>query len=155
MTRLWHKQLHKQAQSTSTTQVLRRGELKGERKVDSKEVDGRIAQLRAQVKDDQASKQNNGKPDKPKAKAKLKAAGKAKAEWQLPENFSRPLTAVEKELGDVGPGPDLARIRPGQVEDTASVDDPQASPRLNVHQYPLALSCRGIHKRSHCPSGTS
>ena len=61
--------------------------------------------------DDQQSKQQDGgKPEgKSKAKAKAKAkAGKAKAGWQLPPNFQGPLTVMEKELSEVGLGPDLS-----------------------------------------------
>ena len=68
-------------------QVLRRGGLRGDKKVDPKEVDGRVAQLRAQIKDDQASKLSDGKADKPgKPKGKAKASGKAKAGWKLPDD---------------------------------------------------------------------
>ena len=71
-------------------QILRRGGLRGDKKVDPKEVDGRVAQLRAQTKDDQQSKQQDGGKPEGKSKAKAKAkAGKAKAGWQLPPDFHR------------------------------------------------------------------
>ena len=119
-------------------QVLRRGGLRGEKKIDPKEVDGRVAQLRAQMKDDQQSKQQDGGKPEGKAKAKAKAkAGKAKAGWQLPPDFQGPFTAMEKELSDVGLGPDLAwntAFRPGQAEDTTPVEDPGAAERLRVYR---------------------
>ena len=65
-------------------QILRRGGLRGEKKVDPKEVDGRVAQLRAQMKDDQQSKQQDGGKLEGKSKAKAKAkSGRAKTGWQL------------------------------------------------------------------------
>ena len=53
---------------TVALQVLRSGGLKGENKIDPKEVDGRIAQLRSQMKEDQAAK------TQPKGKANRRAS---------------------------------------------------------------------------------
>ena len=99
-----------------------------------------VAQLRAQMKDDQQSKQQDGgKPEgKSKAKAKAKAkAGKAKAGWQLPPDFQGPLTVMEKELNEVGLGPDLSwhtSFRPGQVTDDTPIQDPTATERLRIYR---------------------
>ena len=95
---------------TVATQVLRRGGLWGEKKINPKEVDGRVAQFRAQIKEDQSSKQADGKFGKPgKPKGKAKASGKAKAGWQIPEDYSGPMTAMENELGRrAGTGPFVA-----------------------------------------------
>ena len=87
------------------------------------EVDGRVAQLRAQMKDDQQSKQQDG--GKPEGKSKAKAKAKAKqAKLRLAgsfhPDFQGPLTVMEKELNEVGLGPDLSwhtSFRPGQVTD--------------------------------------
>ena len=123
---------------TVAMQVLRRGGLRGEKKVDCKDVDGRVAQLRSQLKDDQTSKQADGKSDKPgKSKGKAKASGKAKAGWQLPEDYSGPMTAMEKELGEIGLGPDLAwheAYRPGQAVDTTPIKDPRALQRVEIYK---------------------
>ena len=123
-------------------QILRQGGLRGDKKVDPKEVDG------AQMKDDQQSKQQDGgKPEgKSKAKAKAKAkAGKAKAGWQLPPDFQGPLTVMEKELSEVGLGPDLSwhtSFRPGQVTDDTPIQDPTATERLRVYRDPLPVPRR-------------
>ena len=123
---------------TVAMQVLRRGGLRGEKKIDPKDVDGRVAQLRSQMKEEQASKQADGKGDKPgKPKGKAKASGKAKAGWQLPEDYSGPLTVMEKELSEIGLGPDLAwheAYRPGRTVDTTPVDDPRAEQRIEVYK---------------------
>ena len=123
---------------TVAMQVLRRGGLRGEKKIDPKDVDGRVAQLRSQMKEEQASKQADGKGDKPgKPKGKAKASGKAKAGWQLPEDYSGPLTVMEKELSEIGLGPDLAwheAYRPGLTVDTTPVDDPRAAQRIEVYK---------------------
>ena len=116
-------------------QIVRRGGLRGDKKVDPKEVDDRrVAQLRAQMKDDQQSKQQDG--GKPEGKSKTKAK-KAKAGWQLPPDFQGPLTVMEKELSEVGLGPDLSwhtSFRPGQVTDDTPVQDPTATERLRVYR---------------------
>ena len=64
---------------TVAMQVLRRGGLKNGPKVNPKDVDGRVAQLRAQAKEEQASKVDPG--DTARGKAKAKAKAKEKAGW--------------------------------------------------------------------------
>ena len=80
-------------------QVLRRGGLKNGPKVNPKDVDGRIAQLRAQHTADQDEKTAEGK-------AKAKAKEKTKAGWLVPEEYAGPVTQLEEELGDLALGPD-------------------------------------------------
>ena len=53
-------------------QVIRRGGLKGSQRIDPKEVDGRVAQLRSQAQADRDEKKQDPKP-KPKPKPKVKA----------------------------------------------------------------------------------
>ena len=80
-------------------QVLRRGGLKNGPKVNPKDVDGRIAQLRAQQKAEVAEKTAEGK-------AKAKAKAKGKAGWLVPEDYAGPVTALEHDLGELALGPD-------------------------------------------------
>ena len=82
-------------------QVLRRGGLKNGSKVNPKDVDGRIAQLRAQHQTDQDDKAAEGK-----AEAKAKAKRKTKAGWLVPEEYAGPVTRQEAEFGDLALGPD-------------------------------------------------
>ena len=88
---------------TVAMQVLRRGGLRNGPKVNPKDVDGRIAQLRAQHVADQDEKTAEGKA---KAKAKAKAKEKTKAGWLIPEEYAGPVTQLEEELGDLALGPD-------------------------------------------------
>ena len=73
-------------------------------KVNPNEVDGRVAQLRAQAKEEQACKVEPG--DTARGKAKATAKSKEKASWAVPEDYQGPVTAMEQELGDLGQGPD-------------------------------------------------
>ena len=80
-------------------QVLRRGGLRNganAAKVNPKDVDGRVAQLRAQAKEEQESKMEPGA-----ARGKAKAKTKAKAGWSVPEDYQGPVTQMEAELGDL------------------------------------------------------
>ena len=79
---------------TVAMQVLRRGGLKNGPKVNPKDVDGRVAQLRAQAKEEQASKIE---PARGKTKAKAKA--KEKAGWSVPEDYQRPVTGPGDRTG--------------------------------------------------------
>ena len=92
-------------------QVIRRGGLKGGPKIDPKEVDGRVAQLRAQAAAEKAEKMQ----PTPKAKSKGKPKSKAKAghepeggvddedkagepDWEAPEDYRVPLTRILRRL---------------------------------------------------------
>ena len=75
-------------------QVIRRGGLKNGPKVNPKDVDGRIAQLRAQHKAEVTDKTAEGK-------AKAKAKAKGKAGWLVPDDYSGPVTSMEQDLGEL------------------------------------------------------
>ena len=89
-------------------QVLRRGGLRNGPKVNPQEVDGRVAQLRAQAKEEQASKIEPGATAQGKAKARPKAKAKEKAGWAVPEDYQCPVTQLEHELGNLTEGPDYS-----------------------------------------------
>ena len=89
-------------------QVLRRGGLRSGPKVNPQEVDGRVAQLRAQAKEEQASKIEPGATAQGKAKAQPKAKAKDKAGWAVPEDYQGPVTQLEHELGNLAEGPDYS-----------------------------------------------
>ena len=117
-------------------QILRRGGLRGDKKVDPKEVDGRVAQLRAEMKDDQQSKQQDGgKPEgKSKAKAKAKAkAGKAKAGWQLPPISRAPSPSWKRSSVKSGLGRTCPGIRPSALVRLLTIP-------LSRTQLPLSVS---------------
>ena len=76
-------------------------------KVNPQEVDGRVAQLRAQAKEEQASKTEPGSTAQGKAKAHPNAKAKEKAGWAVPEDYQGPVTALEQELGNLAEGPDF------------------------------------------------
>ena len=100
-------------------QVLRRGGLKNGPKVNPKDVDGRIAQLRSQQRAEVAEKAAEGK-SKVKAKAKAKLVG-----WSL-----GPVTALEHDLGELALGPDYGwheAFRTAQFVDTRPLagDEPE------------------------------
>ena len=109
---------------TVAMQVIRRGGLKGGPKIDPKEVDGRVAQLRAQAAAEKAEKMQ----PTPKAKGRGKPKSKAKAghepegggddedkagepDWEVPEDYRVPLTQLEADLEEAVKGPD-----PGWLE---------------------------------------
>ena len=63
-------------------------------------------QLRAQAKEEQASKVEPGATAQGKAKAHPKAKAKDKAGWAVPEDYQGPVTQLEHELGNLAEGPD-------------------------------------------------
>ena len=93
---------------TVAMQVLRRGGLRNGPKVNPQEVDGRVAQLRTQAKEEQASKIEPGATAQGKAKAHPKAKAKDKAGWAVPEDYQGPVTQLEHELGNLAEGPDYS-----------------------------------------------
>ena len=103
---------------TVAMQVIRRGGLKGGKKIDPKEVDGRVAQLRAQATAEKAEKiQPKGKPNsKAKSKAKTEKGEEPAAEedkagelqWEAPEDYQGPLTQLETDLQEAVQGPDAS-----------------------------------------------
>ena len=68
--------------------------------VNPKHVDGRVAQLRAQAKEEQASKATLATPPGAKRRPKLKP--RTRPEWSVPEDCQGPVTAMEAEVGDLG-----------------------------------------------------
>ena len=113
---------------TVAMQVLRRGGPKNGPKINPKDVDGRIAQLRAQHQAEQDEKVSEAK-----AKAKAKAKGKTKAGWLVPEEYMGPVTAQEAELGDLALGPDHSwhqSYRNGSCTDDLPLTGEDASQRL-------------------------
>ncbi|CAE7323972.1 unnamed protein product [Symbiodinium sp. CCMP2456] len=90
-------------------QVLRRGGLKNGAKINPKDVDGRVAQLRSQAKEDHDSKVEPGATAQGKAKPKAKAKAKEKAGWAVPDDDQGPVNHLEEELGDLAQGPDHSR----------------------------------------------
>ena len=93
---------------TVAMQVLRRGGLRSGPRVNPQEVDGRVAQLRTQAKEEQASKIEPGATAQGKAKAHPKAKAKEKAGWAVPEDYQGPVTQLEHELGNLAEGPDYS-----------------------------------------------
>ena len=93
---------------TVAMQVLRRGGLRNGPKANPQEVDGRVAQLRTQAKEEQASKIEPGATAQGKAKAHPKAKAKDKAGWAVPEDYQGPVTQLEHELGNLAEGPDYS-----------------------------------------------
>ena len=99
---------------TVQVQVLRRGGLRSGPKIDPKSVDGRVAQLRSQVKADKDEKRQDGPTPKegaaPKdgAAPKAKPKGKAKVGWAVPEDYQGPVAQLEQELGELGQGPNFS-----------------------------------------------
>ena len=71
-------------------------------KVNPNEVDGRVAQLRAQAKEEQASKVEPG--DTARGKAKATAKSKEKASWAVPEDYQGPVTSATWARGLTGSG---------------------------------------------------
>lgn len=110
-------------------QIIRRGGLKGGPRIDLKEVDGRVAQLRAQAAAEKSEKMQ------PKNKAKAKPKPKARAgkgdsdekagqpDWEVPEDFQVPLTQLEEDLEEAAQGPD-----PAWLEVPSHEHRPEAEP---------------------------
>lgn len=123
---------------TVAMQVIRRGGLKGSPKIDPKEVDGRVAQLRQQAKaEHDEKKQAKGKP-KPKAKTKAgkEAEPEARAgdtQWEVPEDYAVPLTALEADLQEAVEGLDPIWL---QVPEREAEQEPEP---LEEQQSPEEL----------------
>jgi len=118
-------------------QVLRRGGLKNGAKINPKDVDGRVAQLRSQAKEDHDSKVEPGATAQGKAKAKAKAKAKEKAGWAVPDDDQGPVTHLEEELGDLAQGPDLSRhdsFRKDAEPVSSPGSDEEAKVRLKVYE---------------------
>ena len=117
---------------TVAMQVLRRGGLRNGPKVNPKDVDGRIAQLRAQHQSEQDEKTAECRA---KAKAKAKAKEKTKAGWLVPEEYSGPVTAQEEDLGQLALGPDHSwhqSIRPSEATDNAAIVEDAATAHQRI-----------------------
>lgn len=148
-------------------QVIRRGGLKGGPKIDPKEVDGRIAQLRAQ-----AAAEKLEKMQQPKAKAQAKPKGKTKAsrqsgsepgeedkagdtQWAVPADYQVPLTRMEDDLQEAVKGPDLSwlELPPQECEEEGSPPDSELSTQeLDRMQRWQKLLANGLFAQLHDPS---
>jgi len=148
-------------------QVFRRGGLKGGPKIDPKEVDGRIAQLRAQ-----AAAEKLEKMQQPKAKAQAKPKGKTKAsrqsgsepgeedkagdtQWAVPADYQVPLTRMEDDLQEAVKGPDLSwlELPPQECEEEGSPPDSELSTQeLDRMQRWQKLLANGLFAQLHDPS---
>ena len=125
-------------------QVLRRGGLKNGPKINLKDVDGRVAQLRAQHKAEVADKAAEGK-------AKAKAKAKGKAGWLVPDDYSGKVTSMEQDLGELALGPDFGwhdAFRAAQFVDTRPLAGDEPSKRTACYE---ALKDGG-YLRSHVAS---
>ena len=142
---------------TVAMQVIRRGGLKGGPKIDPKEVDGRVAQLRTQAAADKAdkiqpSKKAKAKP-KPKAKAGKEAEGKAEedkvgnTQWVAPEDYDIPLTHLETDLQEAVQGPDENWLRipsqPTEQEAAPAWDDQSQEERERLKRW-KSLEEKGV-----------
>ncbi|CAL1131402.1 unnamed protein product [Cladocopium goreaui] len=142
---------------TVAMQVIRRGGLKGGPKIDPKEVDGRVAQLRTQAAADKAdkiqpSKKAKVKP-KPKAKAGKEAEGKAEedkvgnTQWVAPEDYDIPLTHLETDLQEAVQGPDEGWLRipsqPTEQEAAPAWDDQSQEERERLKRW-KSLEEKGV-----------
>ena len=126
---------------TVAMQVLRRGGLRSGPKVNPQEVDGRVAQLRAQAKEEQASKIEPGVTAQGKAKAHPKAKAKDKAGWAVPEDYQGPVTQLEHELGNLAEGPDYSwhqQFRQDTGVTTVQASTAEAQKRKEVYERLLA-----------------
>ena len=126
---------------TVAMQVLRRGGLRSGPKVNPQEVDGRVAQLRAQAKEEQASKIEPGTTAQGKAKAHPKAKAKDKAGWAVPEDYQGPVTQLEHELGNLAEGPDYSwhqQFRQDTGVTTVQAGTAEAQKRKEVYEKLLA-----------------
>ena len=139
---------------TVAMQVIRRGGLKGSPKIDPKEVDGRVAQLRSQASAEKAEKIQPSRKAKPKAKAK---AGKEEAQveddeagnvqWEVPEDYTGPLTRLEADLGEAVQGPEKKWLDPPpqQTEEEPSpATDEQSEEELRRLAKWKALEEKGV-----------
>ena len=126
---------------TVATQVLRRGGLRSGPKVNPQEVDGRVAQLRTQAKEEQASKIEPGATAQGKAKAHPKAKAKDKAGWAVPEDYQGPVTQLEHELGNLAEGPDYSwhqQFRHDTEVTSVQAGTAEAQKRKEVYEKLLA-----------------
>ena len=141
---------------TVAMQVIRRGGLKNGPKINPKDVDGRVAQLRSQHSAEVAEKAAEGK-----AKAKAKAKEKGKAGWLVPEDYAGPVTALEHDLGELALGPDFAwhaAFRAAQFVDQLPLTEEDPSKRaacyeaLRTSGVLAPISERSAYLRSHVAS---
>ena len=126
---------------TVAMQVLRRGGLRSGPKVNPQEVDGRVAQLRTQAKEEQASKIEPGATAQGKAKAHPKAKAKDKAGWAVPEDYQGPVTQLEHELGNLAEGPDYSwhqQFRKDTEVTTVQASTDEARKRKEVYEKLVA-----------------
>ena len=146
---------------TVAMQVLRRGGLRSGPKVNPQEVDGRVAQLRAQAKEEQASKIEPGATAQGKAKAHPKAKAKEKAGWAVPEDYQGPVTQLEHELGNLAEGPDYSwhqQFRQDTEVTAVQAGTDEAQKRKDAYEKLLAskklapLSGCSDHLHSHVAS---
>ncbi|CAE7858626.1 unnamed protein product, partial [Symbiodinium necroappetens] len=146
---------------TVAMQVLRRGGLRSGPKVNPQEVDGRVAQLRAQAKEEQASKIEPGATAQGKARAHPKAKAKEKAGWAVPEDYQGPVTQLEHELGNLAEGPDHSwhqQFRQDTEVTAVQAGTDEAQKRKDVYEKLLAskklapLSGCSDHLHSHVAS---
>ena len=141
--------------------------MKGGPKIDPKEVDGRIAQLRAQ-----AAAEKLEKMQQPKAKAQAKPKGKTKAsrqsgsepgeedkagdtQWAVPADYQVPLTRMEDDLQEAVKGPDLSwlELPPQECEEEGSPPDSELSTQeLDRMQRWQKLLANGLFAQLHDPS---
>ena len=142
-------------------QVLRRGGLRSGPRVNPQEVDGRVAQLRAQAREEQASKIEPGATAQGKAKAHPKAKAKEKAGWAVPEDYQGPVTQLEHELGNLAEGPDYSwhqQFRQDTEVTTVQAGTDEAQKRKDAYEKLLAskklasLSGCSDHLHSHVAS---
>ena len=104
---------------------------------------GRVAQLRTQAKEEQASKIEPGATAQGKAKAHPKAKAKDKAGWAVPEDYQGPVTQLEHELGNLAEGPDYSwhqqfRKDTEVTSVQAGTDDNEARKRREAYEKLLA-----------------
>ncbi|CAE7249929.1 unnamed protein product, partial [Symbiodinium necroappetens] len=106
--------------NTACPSVLRRGGLRNGPKVNPQEVDGRVAQLRAQAKEVKA---------------------KDKAGWTVPEDYQGPVTQLEHELGNLAEGPDYTwhqQVRQDTEVTSVQAGADEAQKRKAVYEKLLA-----------------
>lgn len=84
---------------TVVAQLTRRGGLKSGPMIQPSQVDGRIAQLRAQAKQEQGDKVAEGTK---------RGGGGDKQGWLPPEEYDLQYTALEDDLRELTPGPDYS-----------------------------------------------
>ena len=111
---------------TVVAQLIRRGGLKGGPVIQPSQVDGRIAQLRTQAKQEQGDKVAEGSKQ---------SGGGGKQGWLPPEEYDLQYTALEDDLRELTRGPDHSWLTeagpdPGQTKEwTKPITHPEAVKR--------------------------